>query len=389
MSLACGIVLAVCFLIFMDPLLNWIGASADTWEYAKTYLIICTLGGPAALLSSCFSNTIRSEGRATMAMIGQIIGNLTNMVLDAVFIMGFGWGIIGCALATLVGECVGCLWYLIYYIGKKSMLGISLKNFSAGNGIASGVLSIGIPAALASILMSASQILINARMSAYGDTAVAGIGVAMKVVIITGMLCMGFGQGVQPLLGYAVGAKNWGRFRKLMKYSVIFSLVIGGVLTVLCYVFDRQIVGMFLTAVSGICWTLVYVDLIRLGFKDRTCGMPLFAPGLNIAWEALYSIDGLFLHRAFIPAQSAANAVWALCDCAVLATWFRFGKQLIPEKAQHYFIPYTILTLAPSILGGFVENMNWYIICMGTVSFVFDIVYIIFLAKTQKPACLP
>lgn len=262
MSLACGIVMAVCFLVFMNPLLKMIGASADTWGYAKTYLIICTLGGPAALLSSCFSNTIRSEGRATMAMIGQVIGNLTNMVLDAVFIMGFGWGITGCALATLSGECVGCLWYLMYYIGKKSVLSISLKNFSSGNGIASGVLSIGIPAALASILMSVSQILINARMSAYGDMAVAGIGVAMKVVIITGMVCMGFGQGVQPLLGYAAGAKNWERFRTLMKYSVIFSLVIGGVLTVLCYVFGGQIVGMFLTEQSSADFALEFSRIL-------------------------------------------------------------------------------------------------------------------------------
>ncbi|MGI6109807.1 MAG: hypothetical protein ACOYB8_08235 [Eubacteriaceae bacterium] len=204
---------------------------------------------------------------------------------------------------------------------------------------------------------------------------------------------------------------------------------------------------LLLTAISGICWTLVYIDLIRRGFKDKTCGMPLFALGLNIAWEVLYSIDGLFIHHAFIPAQSAANVAWAVCDCLILVTWFKFGKALLPEKAQQYFVPYSILaiascavmqlafyihffdnvvaasqysafaqnatmsilflsmlfrrentkgqsmliavgkcigTLAPTILGGFVESINWFIICTGAVSFIFDVIYIVFFANAHK-----
>lgn len=74
---------------------------------------------------------------------------------------------------------------------------------------------IGIPASLGSLLMSVSQIIVNSRMSGYGDMAVAGIGVAMKVTMMTGMVCIGFGQGVQPLLGWCVGAKHWDRFKKL------------------------------------------------------------------------------------------------------------------------------------------------------------------------------
>lgn len=95
-----GILLTVGFLVFMDPLLNMIGASADTWEYTKTYLMIVSLCGPFALISSCFSNILRAEGQAAKAMNGQLIGNILNMLLDAVLIMVFHWDIVGCALVT-------------------------------------------------------------------------------------------------------------------------------------------------------------------------------------------------------------------------------------------------------------------------------------------------
>ncbi|WP_254555121.1 MATE family efflux transporter, partial [Salmonella enterica] len=80
-----------------------------------------------------------------------------------------------------------------------------------------GVLAIGIPASLGSLLMSVSQIVVNARMTAYGDMAVAGIGVAMKVTMMTGMICIGFGQGIQPLIGYCVGAGLWERLKASMR----------------------------------------------------------------------------------------------------------------------------------------------------------------------------
>ncbi len=340
MSIGCGVLMAACFLIFMNPLLNLIGASADTWDYAKTYLIICTIGGPAALMSSCFSNTIRSEGKATMAMMGQIVGNLTNMVLDAVFIMGFGWGITGCALATLIGESVGAVWYLIFYIGEESILGISLKNFSAGNRIAGGVLSIGIPAALASLLMSVSQIIINARMASYGDMAVAGIGVAMKVVIITGMICMGFGQGVQPLLGYAVGAKNWGRFKKLMKFSILFSLVIGGALTALCYVFDEQIVGMFLTEQSSYDYAVQFSRiLLSTGFifgvfyvltnALQATGAAKQALIINLSRQGIIYIPALFALQA---AFGIYGLVWAQPVADVISFLIAVGLYALTLK---------------------------------------------------------
>lgn len=118
------------------------------------------------------------------------------------------------------------------------------------------------PAALGSLLMSVSQIIINSQMAEYGDMAIAGMGVAMKVVIIAGMVCMGLGQGVQPLLGYLVGAKLWKRFNDVFKFSMIFSLILGVVLTAVCYLFANQIVSAFLTDVTAFDYAVSFARIL-------------------------------------------------------------------------------------------------------------------------------
>ena len=228
---AAGIAMSAAFLLFMEQILTLIGASADTWEPAKTYLTLVALGGPFVLISNCYSNILRAEGQPNRAMIGQLLGNLLNVVLDPVMILAFHWGIAGAAIATVIGNMAGAGYYLLYFLQGRSSLSIHVREFSVKDGICTGVLSIGIPASLGSLMMSVSQIIVNARMAGYGDMALAGMGVAMKVTMMTGMVCIGFGQGVQPLLGYCVGAKLWERFKKIMRFSAGFSLALSAAMT--------------------------------------------------------------------------------------------------------------------------------------------------------------
>ena len=118
--------------------------------------------------------------------MGQLLGNLLNVILDPIMILVFGWNIAGAAIATVIGNVVGAGYYIVYFLKGSSSLSISLKDFSVKEKVASGVLAIGVPAAMGNLLMS---------------LAVAGVGVAMKVTMMTGMVCIGLGQGVQPLLG--------------------------------------------------------------------------------------------------------------------------------------------------------------------------------------------
>lgn len=223
--IAAGAAMSALFLIFINPILSLIGASSDTWDLTKTYLTIVACSGPFVLISNCYTNVIRAEGKSGSAMMGQLLGNLFNVILDPVMILGFGWNIAGAAIATVIGNVIGAWYYIGYFLRKKSSLSIRRKDFTVKNKVCSSVLAIGIPAALGSLLMSVSQIIINSQMAEYGDMAVAGMGVAMKVTVITGMICMGLGQGIQPLLGYCAGAKLWKRFKDVFKFSAVFALI--------------------------------------------------------------------------------------------------------------------------------------------------------------------
>ena len=113
------IVMSAFFLFFMDEILVLVGASADTWEYAKTYLIIVSFSGPFVL---SYSNVIRAEGQSGKAMMGQLIGNLLNVILDPIMILVFGWDIAGAAIATVIGNIAGAGYYLSYFLRGQSPL---------------------------------------------------------------------------------------------------------------------------------------------------------------------------------------------------------------------------------------------------------------------------
>lgn len=242
-----GTAMSLAFWLFLDQILILMGASAEVWDYAKSYLCIVTACGPFVLISNCYSNVLRAEGQATVSMIGMLLGNLLNVILDPIMILLLGWEISGAAIATVIGNVAAAVYYLLYFRKGTSMLSIHPRDFTVGEGICKNVLVIGIPASLASLLMSVSQIIMNSCMAQYGDMAVAGVGVAMKVTMMTGMVCIGLGQGVQPLLGYCVGAKDWKRFRQVLCFSLLFALALSAVLTGTCWLFTEQIVRAFLT----------------------------------------------------------------------------------------------------------------------------------------------
>lgn len=242
-----GVLLAALMLSNMNLVLSLAGASEDTWEHAKNYLSIVALCGPCVMISNCCSNVIRAEGEANKAMVGQLIGNILNIILDPIMILVLGWDIVGAAVATVIGNVFSAAYYILFYVRGKSSLSISIRDFSVKDRICSSVLAIGVPASLGSLLMSVSQIICFGRLAGYGDMVVAALGVANKVTTITGLLFIGLGGGVQPLLGYCVGARLWPRFKQCLRFSLIFAFCLSAFLTGLCYLFTKQIVGAFLT----------------------------------------------------------------------------------------------------------------------------------------------
>ena len=153
-STGVGITMSLLFLLFIDQILLLVGASMDTWEYAKIYLVIVSISGPFVLISNCYSNILRAEGQSGKAMMGQLIGNLLNVILDPIMILGCKWNIAGAAIATVIGNVIGASYYIMFFLKGKSILSIDIKLFTIKDKVASGVLCIGIPAALGSLLMS-------------------------------------------------------------------------------------------------------------------------------------------------------------------------------------------------------------------------------------------
>ena len=306
-----GIVMVIIIFVFMDSILKMLGASADTFGYAKEYLSIVTVAGPFVLISNCYANIIRSEGKAGMAMFGQLGGNLLNVILDPILILGLGWNVAGAAIATAVSNLISAAYYIGYFKFGKSMLSIRLKDFSVKDNILKGVLAIGIPAALGDVLMSVSNIILNAQMAKYGDMAVAGIGVAMKVTMITGMICIGFGQGIQPLLGYCVGAKNWKRYKESLRFSVIFGFALSTLMTVICYLFDRQIVSAFLSEPEALSYGMEFSRILLttsflfgmfyvLSNALQAMGAATAALIINMSRQGLIYIPAIFILQSVI-----------------------------------------------------------------------------------------
>ena len=203
-----GVIVAFFSMLGMEGILKLIGASENTIGFARQYLMIISIGAPTILFSTAFANILRGEGAARESMVGNLLGTIVNIVLDPVMILMLGWGVTGAALATIIGNIAACLFYLQYFLRKKSTLSISWKYFKAGDGIAKSVVAIGIPASLNNILMSFANIILNQALVGYGDTPVAAMGVAMKSNMLVVLLQIGLCVGIQPLIGYNYGAGN-------------------------------------------------------------------------------------------------------------------------------------------------------------------------------------
>lgn len=262
-SIGLGVVVMAAMLLFLQPIIKVLGATdAQTIEFTGDYLKYIAVCCPFAILSTTMSSLVRAEGKPTLSMIGMILGNVINIVLDPVFILGFDMGTEGAALATLIGQVSSAVFYIVCILKNSSTISIKLSDFGVGGGIATRVFAIGTPAALGMIFQSVCNILMNNLMSAYGDMAVAGLGAAQNILTIVGICAVGIGTGIQPLLGYQVGNLNRKKFNGILRYSVIMTVCISLAMTLLCYLFTPQIVGAFVSGADAMNYGVSFARII-------------------------------------------------------------------------------------------------------------------------------
>ena len=245
-SIIIGFISMAVYLIFMKDILKISGASQNTYQFSKDYLVIVALGAPFVVNQMAMGQIIRSEGSSKEAVIGMMIGTVVNIVLDPIMILYMNMGVAGAALATIIGNACSTAYYIYHILRKKSFLSIHFKDFSMPKDILINVFSIGIPVSINNILMSASNVLINNLAAGYGDNALAGLGVAQRIFTLVILVLIGLSQGLQPFVGYNFASKNYKRMNAAIKLSCVTSVIIGFLLLGLSLIFGRLSVQIFI-----------------------------------------------------------------------------------------------------------------------------------------------
>ncbi len=230
-SVLTGILLAAAMLIFMDPLLQLMGANAETAGSAKTYLSIVAIASPIMMFSGSLGNALRGDGSSSQVMLISLAGTLTNILLDPLFILAFRWGIAGAAWATVLGNVISCV-LVALYVRKSDSFTFSFKYFTLKKDVSLRVISLGLPMAAGVVLTCFSSMFSNQLLVKYGNIAVAANGVAGKAGMLVGMIAMGVCMGMQPAISYTYGTGNRQRMRSIIwttgAITTVITVTLGG-----------------------------------------------------------------------------------------------------------------------------------------------------------------
>ncbi len=238
-SLGLLLILSVLIMIpsfFLQDAILKLSGSAHTSQmmvdYAKDYLFVIIIGVPFQLISLGMDQNMRAEGNAKAAMYAMVLGAVTNIVLDPVFIFGFGMGTRGAAIATIIGQAMTSAFILIYYFGNHSHLKINMKHCRFRYSFK--IMSLGMPQFLIQLASGAIMLVYNNSLVRYGvildaergaDVALAAFGIITSVSMVLLMPLNGLSQGIQPIIGYNYGAKNYLRVKKTFLTAVFYATV--------------------------------------------------------------------------------------------------------------------------------------------------------------------
>lgn len=237
-QIAVSVLLTAALLLWNRDFLLTFGASENTIEYGVSYMNIYALGTIFVQLTLGMNTFITAQGFAKTGMLSVMIGAVANIVLDPVFIFGFGMGVRGAALATILSQAFSCIWVLLFLTGKKTYLRIRLKNMRLEASIILPSLALG----LSTFIMQASESVIsvcfNSSLLKYGgDIAVGAMTILTSVMQFAMLPLQGLGQGAQPIISYNYGAGNAERvkaaFKLLLKSSLVYSTILWALVMIL------------------------------------------------------------------------------------------------------------------------------------------------------------
>ena len=237
-------------LLFMRPLLGLLGASDNTFRFARQYAFcVIVLGGIPTVLSNVLSNFLRSVGQSGKAGFGVMMGGVVNIFLDPLFmfvLLPRGNEVLGAGIATLLSNCISCTYFFLTIHALGDQAPISFRFAMPERDSIRAIFGVGVPASVTTLLFDVDYVVIDKLMSAYGDAALAAVGIVLKAERLPLNIGVGLCQGMLPLVAYNYSAKNRERMNGIIRFSLTVGLICGAVSVTLYELFAGNILRVFI-----------------------------------------------------------------------------------------------------------------------------------------------
>ncbi len=356
LNLVISFVVTALSLIFMDPILYFFGASENTISYAREYMVVIMWGNVISHLYHGLNGVVRSSGRPRLAMMATILAVVLNVILDPIFIFVFKMGIRGAAIATILAQVIALVWITKILCDRDNVLHFSREVFEFDFKIAWRSLSIGMSPFLMNIASCFVVILINNQLKRYGgDLAIGAYGIANRLCFLFFTITMGLTQGMQPIVGYNYGARNWGRVKEVVRLTIFCSVAALSLAFVVGMVMPDLAVSLFtrdagLRAISARAFRISVSMFPVVGFQAvvtnffQCIGRVGKAIFLSLSRQLLFLIPFLLTFPSFwgtdgvwfsMPASDLVSSLVALALFLPLMREFdRLGKEPVSQVTQ-------------------------------------------------------
>lgn len=243
-SLVLGLIVIAAGLPLIDPIVHGLGATPDSFGFTKDYVTMMLIGSPFVILFFTLENIVRSEGAAITSMVGMMLSVVVNIVLDALVIFVFHWGVIGVASATVLSNLVASAFYAFHMGAKSQYLTVSLRWFKVNKDILGNVLKIGIPVFIMSVFLGAMSLIFNHFLVEYGDQAVAAYGISSRLLQFPEFILMGLCEGVVPLIAFTFTANRL-RMKQTIGFTIKTIVAMAVLFGIIVYLTSDHLIGLF------------------------------------------------------------------------------------------------------------------------------------------------
>lgn len=266
-----GITLLVIFLN-LNGILTLFGANAEILESASSYMKIILCGFIFQMYAFTLNGAVRTEGRPVLSMISMLVSAVSNIILDYVFIAIFHWGVEGAAYATIIGQFIGFMILLSFYLRGKSSLHLKVKDLIPDLKVVMAILSIGFASFVTTLGTSVSMTFINRSLSTYGGVAaITSMGAINSLFTLFIMPMMGLQQGMQPIIGYNHGAGLRNRVYETLKKGIIVATCFSTIVFLALEIFPTVFISMFLDPSSAT------IEIAEKGLRIFIIMLPLLS----------------------------------------------------------------------------------------------------------------